>query len=102
VQGNGEGAGMKLFGFQFGGDGYAFTITVPNPVEAVARARNAVVANGGVLYGTATGGTFSGRGVEGSYGAQMGMPNRFNVVITRKPWLVSYGYIERTVRSYFS
>lgn len=65
------------------------------------RARDVVLGNGGAFEGDAGAGKFSGKGVEGEYRKVMG-GDEYVVVISRKPWLVSCGYVERKVREFFA
>ena len=66
----------------------------------IEKARQAVESNGGTFVGDYGYGTFSGSGIQGEYRKLMG-GDSYVVTITKKPWLVSCGYIEGKIKEYF-
>jgi hypothetical protein len=77
-----------------------FTVTTADRAASFARARRAILENGGTFDGDDERGSFSsmdGR-FEGVYESD---GNDVFITVTRKPFLVFCGLIERTVRGYF-
>ena len=66
--------------------------------DTLTRAKKAIEASGGKFNGDEVAGTFSGKGVQGSY-ALMG--KGLTVFIGKKPFFVSEATVESKIRSFF-
>jgi hypothetical protein len=76
-----------------------FTVTIPPEEDNFfENTRAAVEAMGATLDGDEKAGTFSGRGVEGSYAVE---GDRVTVTITKKPALAPWPIIETIVKDFF-
>lgn len=79
---------------------HSFDIEVGNVAAALEKAKRAIDAEGGDLDGDTSSGTFSGKGVYGSYSAVSG--GKVRVTITKKPFYAPDGIIESKVREFFA
>lgn len=78
------------------------TITAPlnkDPEEMVARARQKAEGKDATFEGDAAQGRFNALGVVGSYTIEQG---KVNIEIIKKPLLVPWSLVEKTVRDFFS
>jgi len=64
----------------------------------LARARKAATDNGAQVTGDANQGTFSGRGVEGSYTIN---GNTVTVTIDKKPLIIPWSLVESQLKQFF-
>lgn len=77
-----------------------FSVTTTDRAASLARARRAILENGGTFDGDDTRGTFSS--MDGRFeGVYQSAGDTVSITITRKPFIVFCGMIERTVRGYF-
>ncbi len=77
-----------------------FSVNVTeDPNTLVTRAEKVATENGAVFRGDTTSGSFSGRGVRGTYQIQ---GRTVTVTITDKPLFVPWGVVESMVRGFFS
>lgn len=77
-----------------------FDIQLKEPAEAVLiRVQQAVTANGGRFQGDTQAGKFSGSGVEGNYEV---IGSCIRVSLQKKPWVVTWAYVEEEIRGFFS
>lgn len=82
------------------GEGRTFTInTNKDPQTLVQQARQVAKENDATFKGDANSGSFSGRGVEGSYEVE---GNTVKVTITDKPTLASWSKVESKMEEFFS
>lgn len=82
---------------------YQFVVTVPDPPDALARAKALVEGSGGQLLGTVESGTVIGSTSAGTVALGYSQtPNGYLFVVTRKPWLVPYRRVESAVRNWFA
>lgn len=78
----------------------SFDIPIDEPIGAVLiRVQDAVKEAGGTFNGDVVRGSFSGSGVEGDYRVE-GASIRVN--LSKKPWVVSWAYVEGEIRSFFT
>jgi hypothetical protein len=70
-----------------------------DPGEVIAKARVAARDNGVNFEGDDQTGHFSGHGIEGSY---LILENTLAIHITKKPFIMPWGMIEKTLRNYFA
>lgn len=76
-----------------------FDISINEPVETVLlRVRDAVIDSGGAFDGDILRGSFSGSGVEGGYEV---LGHVIRVSLLKKPWVVSWNYVEGEIRDFF-
>jgi len=78
----------KSFSVPFTGD----------PSSLLERARKAAADNGAQVVGDTNKGTFSGRGVEGSYTVS---GNIVNVTVDKKPMIIPWSLVESQLRQFF-
>ncbi len=77
-----------------------FSVNVTeDPNTLVTRAEKVATENGAAFRGDTTSGSFSGRGVRGTYQIQ---GRTVTVTITDKPLFVPWGVVESMVRGFFS
>ena len=69
-----------------------------DPSALVARAEKSAIKYGADFKGDATSGSFSGKGVKGTYSIQ---DRVVTVTITDKPFLIPWGLVETQVRGFF-
>ena len=82
------------------GEGKTFSMnTNKDPETLVQEARTVAEENNATLSGDANSGTFSGRGVEGSYEVE---GNTVTITITDKPMLATWSKVESKVKEFFS
>lgn len=82
------------------GDGRTFSInTNKDPETLVQEAKKVAEENNAAFRGDTNSGSFSGRGVEGSYEVQGWT---VTVTITDKPTLASWSKVESKVKEFFS
>ena len=62
------------------------------------RARKAAAENGAQVTGDTNKGTFSGRGVEGSYTVS---GNTVNVTVDKKPMIIPWSLVESQLKQFF-
>lgn len=76
-----------------------FTVTIPaEEDDFLDNTRRAVESLGATLEGDDSSGSFSGRGVEGTYAVD---GDQVTVTITKKPTLAPWPLIENLVRDFF-
>jgi hypothetical protein len=81
-------------------EGKTFSVnTNKDPQTLVQEARTVAEENNATLKGDANSGSFSGRGVEGSYEVN---GNTVTITITDKPRLASWSKVESKVKEFFS
>jgi hypothetical protein len=78
----------KSFSVNFSGDA----------ASLLARASKTAADNGAQVIGDAHGGTFSGRGVEGSYTVN---GNTVNVTVDKKPVIIPWSLVESQLKQFF-
>ena len=78
----------KSFSVNFTGDANAL----------LARARKTAADNGAQVTGDTNKGTFSGRGVEGSYTVS---GNTVNVTVDKKPMIIPWSLVESQLKQFF-
>lgn len=78
----------KSFSVNFSGDA----------TSLLERARKAAADNGAQVSGDANQGTFSGRGVEGSYTVS---GNTVNVTVDKKPMIIPWSLVESQLKQFF-
>jgi hypothetical protein len=82
-----------------GGEGRTFSIrTTKNPTTLVSEARRVAQENDATFRGDANSGSFSGKGVKGSYRIVGGA---VKVTVTDKPTLASWSAVESKVKEFF-
>ena len=82
------------------GEGKTFSInTNKDPQTLVQEARQVAEENKATFKGDANSGSFSGRGVEGSYEVE---GNTVTITITDKPKLASWSKVESKVKEFFT
>jgi hypothetical protein len=82
------------------GDGRTFSInTNKDPETLVQEAKMVAEENNATFRGDTNSGSFSGRGVEGSYEVE---GRTVTVTITDKPTLASWSKVESKVKEFFS
>jgi hypothetical protein len=82
------------------GDGRTFSInTNKDPETLVQEAKKVAEENNATFRGDTNSGSFSGRGVEGSYEVE---GRTVTVTITDKPTLASWSKVESKVKEFFS
>lgn len=77
---------------------FEITLTAA-PEEVIAAAKKAAAKNGVTLEGDAQAGRFSGLGIAGDY--SIAGPT-LTVAISRKPLIMSWGLIEKSLRDFFA
>ena len=81
-------------------EGKTFTInTNKDPQTLVQQARQVAQQNNATFEGDTNSGSFSGRGVEGSYEVE---GNTVKVTVTDKPTLASWSKVESKIEEFFS
>jgi hypothetical protein len=84
---------------QGGGEGRTFSMkATKNPSTLVSEARRVAKENGATFRGDTTSGSFSGKGVKGTYKIEGGT---VKVTITDKPTLASWSTVESKVKEFF-
>ena len=82
------------------GEGRTFTInTNKDPQTLVEEARQAAEENNATFKGDANSGSFSGKGVEGSYEVE---GSSVQVTVTDKPRLASWSKVESKLQEFFN
>ena len=82
------------------GEGRTFTInTNKDPQTLVQQARQVAKENDAAFKGDTNSGSFSGKGVEGSYEVE---GNTVKVTVTNKPTLASWKKVESKMQEFFS
>ena len=82
------------------GEGRTFTInTNKDPQTLVQQARQVAKENDATFEGDTNSGSFSGKGVEGSYEVE---GNTVKVTVTDKPALASWRKVESKMQEFFS
>ena len=82
------------------GEGKTFSInTNKDPETLVQEARTVAEENNATFSGDASAGTFSGRGVEGSYEVE---GNTVTITVTDKPRLATWSKVESKVKEFFT
>jgi hypothetical protein len=82
------------------GEGKTFSVnTNKDPQTLVQEARTVAEENNATFTGDANSGSFSGRGVEGSYEVN---GNTVTITITDKPRLAPWSKVESKVKEFFS
>jgi hypothetical protein len=82
------------------GEGRTFSVnTNKDPQVLVEEARKVAEENNATLNGDANSGSFSGKGVEGSYEVE---GSTVHITITDKPRLASWSKVESKVTEFFS
>ncbi len=78
-----------------------FTVEIPGEdrEQLLENARSSAEMMGATIDGDMTGGTFSGRGIEGRYSIA---GDRLEVTILKKPALAPWPLIENIVKDFFS
>jgi hypothetical protein len=71
---------------------------IEDPSALVARAEKAAITYGADFNGDTTSGSFSGKGVKGTYSIR---DRVVTVTITDKPFLIPWGLVETQVRGFF-
>lgn len=78
----------------------SFEITLTaSPEEVISAAKKAAAKNGVTLEGDAATGRFSGMGIAGDYTIA---GSTLRVDISRKPLIMSWGLIEKSLRDFFA
>ena len=81
------------------GEGKTFTFnTNKDPETLVKEARQVAQENGANFQGDANSGSFSGKGVQGSYEVEGGT---VHVTVTDKPTLASWSKVESEIEKFF-
>lgn len=79
------------------------TFYIPLQTDDVAalleKAKRLTEENGGTFTGDAQAGHFAAEGVKGAYGLA---EKSITIVLTDKPWMITWSYVEGIVRSFFS
>lgn len=81
---------------------HTFSVNIPKGMDiatGVAKVRKGVTEAGGTYEFDGTKGSFSVKGVVGSF-VVAGVV--VTITITKKPFIVSNGFVEKTVRDYFA
>ncbi len=81
---------------------HTFSVTMPKGMDlkaGVEKVRSGVLAAGGKYQFDGTNGSFEVKGVVGNFSVAGAV---VTITIGKKPFIVSNGYVEATIRSYFS
>ena len=84
---------------------HKFSVELPSSLksltEGVEKVRKGVQEGGGIYHfdGKTNTGTFNLKGVVGSFKV---VGKLVHITLTRKPFLVTYGYVEDIIRGYFA
>ncbi len=82
------------------GEGRTFSVTTnKDPQTLVEEARKVAEENNATFKGDTNAGSFSGKGVEGSYEVE---GNTVTITVTDKPRLASWSKVESKVKEFFS
>ena len=78
------------------------TFSIPLKTSDVAalleKAKRLTEENGGTLIGDTQGGNFASQGVKGAYGVAA---DKITIILTDKPWMVTWDYVADKVREFF-
>lgn len=81
---------------------HTFSVTIPESMdllEGVEKVKSGVLAAGGKYSFTNNKGAFEVKGVAGAF---VVVGRVVNITLTKKPFIVSFAYVEKTIRGYFN